>query len=161
MTKRVLDIFEIFYSLDPPEHIAFDIFCNSLDIEPSDIIDFVLLSREHGILRDNSEIYDIVVLVRWSSIFIHRDIMDTNHENISYDLGFDLDPRLFVELSDRHTEYICLTITVTTELLPTLELLMQHQEYPSTLRIGDQYGACEMSIQIGSHKSEFPMLADP
>jgi hypothetical protein len=59
-----------------------------VDIEPSDIIDFVLLSRKHGILRDNSEIYDIVVLVRWSSLFIHRDIMNANHEDISYHRGF-------------------------------------------------------------------------
>lgn len=66
-----------------------------------------------------------------------------------------------MEFPDSNIPNIDLTIAVPSELLPTLEFLMKHEENFRALRIGDNHGSRKVSFQIIFHKSEFSIFLDP
>jgi hypothetical protein len=87
--------------------------------------------------------------------------MDIDMEYTPDENRLDGNPRLFVELSDSNTECIYLTITVTSELDPHLEFLVEHEEDSSVFRIGDHHRGCDMAIEIILQESEFTISLDP
>ena len=66
-------------------------FFDSLDIEPSDIINLNLLSSKRCILSNTREIEDIMVDMCWGSLPINRNTMNMDIKNPIMNNWLDLD----------------------------------------------------------------------
>lgn len=129
--------------------------------EPPDIIHLRFLSIEDSILRNNPEIENIEMEMRQSSLGIYRNIMHIDMEYCIRHFWFIENSRFLMELSQCDNPDIDLSITMPTELLPTLKFLMEHEEELCPLRIRDEHRCSNMSSEIVLHKSKFSILFHP
>ena len=159
--RRSICILEYKYLTDTLYHIVFHISLYSRYIEPPDIIYLRLLSRKRCIFRDSAEIDDIEVLVGFPSLRIHRYIVYTDHEYIFDNVWISRNTWLFMELTKSYTPHIRLTITVSTELLPALELLMKHEEDFRLFWICDHHRPRQVSVEVLLHEGKFSMFLYP
>jgi hypothetical protein len=103
----------------------------------------------------DSEKSDIIVYMFWSSlVFRNKLFIDIEKSEV---FGIDLNPRFFMEFSESYIVDIDLPVTMPTKLLPTIKLLMKHEEDSSPRWIQDQHRRNNMSIEVIFYKGKFLM----
>ncbi len=131
------------------------------EIKPCDCIHFWYLVWQCDILSEDSEIHNIKMKMWRSSFGIEWNIVDSYMKNPRYDFDWFFYSWFFMKFSDSNTSYICFSITVTAELLPTSEFFMEHEEYFRHFRVHDEHGTGDMSFEIFFHKGKISMFFYP